>query len=133
VSPLDLGLEGWIDRDKSFVGKRSLTRPELQRPDRRQLVGLLSETPGEVLPEGTQLVAEPRALEPPPKAPVPMLGHVTSSYFSPTCGRSIALALVEAGSARIGQTLFAPLPAGCARVRVTAPRFVTDSGEVLDA
>jgi sarcosine oxidase subunit alpha len=105
VSPLDLGLEGWIAADKLFIGQRSLARPELRRPDRRQLVGLLTDTPAQVLPEGTQLVAEPRALEPPPQTSVPMLGHVTSSYFSPTCGRSIALALVEAGIARIGESL----------------------------
>src|SRR5690606_41924420 len=114
-------------------GNGTWPRAALRRPGRRPLGGLLTDTPAQVLPEGAQLVAEPRALEPRPKTPVPMLGHVTSSYFSPTCGRSIALALVEVGIARIGQTLFAPLPAGCARVRVTAPRFVTDSGEVLDA
>ena len=45
-------------------------------PDRKQLVGLLTEDPTEVLPEGAQLVAERQG------AAVPMLGHVTSSYFS---------------------------------------------------
>ena len=32
-----------------------------------------------------------------------MLGHVTSSYYSPTLGRSIALALVKGGAQRIGE------------------------------
>jgi sarcosine oxidase subunit alpha len=131
VTPVDLGLDRLVASDKFFIGKRSLARPDARRTDRRQLVGLLTENRDEVLAEGTQLVAEPRALLPIPKEPVPMLGYVTSSYFSPTCGRSIALGLVEAGVARIGETLYAPLAAGCAKVMLTAPRFVGDSGEAL--
>jgi sarcosine oxidase subunit alpha len=131
VTPIDLGLDRLVASDKFFIGKRSLARPDSRRSDRRQLVGLLTENRDEVLPEGAQLVAEPRAALPIPKEPIPMLGYVTSSYFSPTCARSIALALVEAGIARTGETLYAPLASGCAKVTLTAPRFVGDSGEVL--
>jgi sarcosine oxidase subunit alpha len=131
VTPIDLGLDRLVASDKFFIGKRSLARPDARRTDRRQLVGLLTEKPDEVLAEGTQLVAEPRALLPLPNDPVPMLGYVTSSYFSPTCGRSIALALVEAGIARIGETLYAPLASGWAKVTLTEPRFVGNSGEAL--
>jgi len=131
VSPIDLGLERMVTHDKFFVGKRSLARSDLVRADRRQLVGVLTEPPQEVLPEGAQLVAEPRTLREPVVAPVPMLGHITSSYFSPTCGRSIALALVEAGIARIGKTFYVPLADRCARVTLTAPRFVDASGVPL--
>ena len=48
--------------------------------------------------------------------PVPMLGHLTSSYFSPNLNRSIALAMIKSGGQRIGQTLWvsrkdgAPIP-----------------------
>jgi sarcosine oxidase subunit alpha len=131
VSPLDLGFERMLAHDRFFVGKRSLARPDLVRVNRRQLVGLLTESPQQVLPEGAQLVAEPCTLEARRPAPVPMLGYVTSSYFSPTCGRSIALALVEAGIARIGETVYAPLTGGCAAAVITAPRFVGRSGEPL--
>ncbi|MCG8561967.1 MAG: hypothetical protein MI824_19390, partial [Hyphomicrobiales bacterium] len=41
-----------------------------------------------------------------PAPPVPMLGHVTSSYLSPNLDRSIALALVASGGERIGETLY---------------------------
>ncbi len=53
----DLGL-GWaISKTKAdFIGKRSLTRPDTAREDRKQLVGLLTEDPQTVLPEGAQLV-----------------------------------------------------------------------------
>lgn len=131
VSPIDLGLDRLVRSDKFFIGQRSLARPDARRADRRQLVGLLTENPHEVLAEGTQLVAAPCTLARVAAEPVPMLGYVTSSYFSPSCGRSIALALVEAGVARIGQTLHAPLATRCVKVTLTAPRFVGDSDEVL--
>ena len=41
-----------------------------------------------------------------PAPPVPMLGHVTSSYMSPTLGRSIALAVVKGGGSRLGDRLW---------------------------
>ena len=36
-----------------------------------------------------------------------MIGHVTSSYFSPNLDRSIALALIEGGIGRKGETVYA--------------------------
>jgi sarcosine oxidase, subunit alpha len=80
-------------------------------------VGLLSQDPRAVLPEGAQLVEDPAA-----RAPMSMVGHVTSSCFSPALGRGIALALVKGGRQRSGQTLHAPLAGG----RVLAAT-VTDS------
>src|SRR5205085_2832875 len=76
VTPLDLGLGGMVAGDKDFLGRRSLRRSDTARADRKQLVGLLPDDPQEVLPEGAQLVAE---LGDTP--PLPMIGHVTSSYF----------------------------------------------------
>jgi sarcosine oxidase subunit alpha len=49
VTPDDLGLAGMIARSKKdFVGKRSLARPDLVAPDRKQLVGLVTQTPTRV-------------------------------------------------------------------------------------
>ena len=53
------------------------------------MVGLLTEDPKEVLEEGAQLVENIN------KKPIEMLGHVTSSYFSPNLNKSIALAVVK--------------------------------------
>ena len=100
VTPVDLGLGHMVAQTKDFLGKRSLYRSHMLRSDRKQLVGLLSEDPGEVLPEGGQIVEDPSA--PVPRA---MSGHVTSSYHSPVLGRSIALALVAGGHSRLGQTV----------------------------
>ena len=59
VIPADLGLDWTIGKTKrDFVGKRSLTRPDMLRADRKQLVGLLAP---EVLEEGAQLVADATA------------------------------------------------------------------------
>ncbi|MPZ09367.1 MAG: sarcosine oxidase subunit alpha family protein [Kiloniellaceae bacterium] len=107
VTPHDLGMDWAVSKTKDFVGRRSLSREDMARPDRKQLVGLLTKDPKEVLPEGAQLVEKVL-----PQPPMPMLGHVTSSYHSPNCGRSIAMALVKGGLARKGETLFAPLGDG---------------------
>ena len=81
----------WIvAKHKDFLGKRSLSRSDCVRTDRKQLVGLLTEDPEEVLVEGAQLVDEPFT-----RLPAKMVGHVTSSYWSAALGHSIALAVVK--------------------------------------
>jgi sarcosine oxidase, subunit alpha len=105
VTPHDLGMSWIVNlRKGDFVGRRSLLRPDLRRPDRRQLVGLLPEDPAVLLQEGAQVVAAEHATAAPP---VPMLGHVTSSYDSAALGRTFALALVERGRERLGATVHA--------------------------
>src|SRR4029453_18515839 len=128
VTPHDLGM-GWIasKQKKDFLGKRSLTRRDTARDDRKQLVGLLTENPSEVIPEGGQIVAELKE-----KPPMAMLGHVTSSYYSPNCNRSIALALVKNGRSRLGETVYVPLEGRIVRAKVAEPRFFDPEGKRLD-
>jgi sarcosine oxidase, subunit alpha len=98
VTPGDLGMSGLVAKTKDFLGKRSLARADTARADRKQLVGLLTADPAIVLTEGAQVLdGEPQC------GLSPMAGHVTSSYLSPTLGRSIALALVRGGQARHGE------------------------------
>jgi sarcosine oxidase subunit alpha len=124
VTPLDVGMERFVSRTKDFLGKRSLARSDTRRADRKQLVGLLAEDPGLVLPEGGQIV-EARRSEP----PVPMIGHVTSSYASATLDRSIALALVKSGRSRVGQAVFVTLDDGSfAPARIAEPVFYDAQG-----
>ena len=61
-----------------------------------------------------------------------LIGHVTSSYYSPALGRSIALAVVSAGRSRIGQTLYVPTRHGETAVIVTQPVFYDPKGERLN-
>ena len=61
-----------------------------------------------------------------------LCGHVTSSYHSATLGHSIALAMVAGGRARMGQTLFVPMPRGDIAVEVTSPVFYDKEGARLN-
>jgi sarcosine oxidase, subunit alpha len=128
VTPYDLGMSWIVNlRKGDFVGRRSLRRADLVRPDRKQLVGLLPADPEALLPEGAQLVAPEHAATPPP---VPMLGHVTSSYESAALGRTFALALLQRGRERLGETVHARTPAAGAAVAatVTEPVFYDPEG-----
>jgi len=125
VTPDDVGLAGLMAMSKAdFVGRRSLLRPDLVSTRRKQLVGLLTEDALTVLDEGAQLVADPAQ-----PTPMRMLGHVTSSYWSANCQRSIALALVEAGRSVTGQRLCATTPSGFTSVWVCEPVFFDPKGE----
>jgi sarcosine oxidase subunit alpha len=129
VTPDDVGL-GWaIGKTKpDFVGKRSLQRPAMSTPDRKQLVGLQTSDPHAVLDEGAQVMQEPGQ-----RAPIRPLGHVTSSYHSAVLGRSIALALVSGGRARQGETVYVPtISGGDAAVKITAPVFYDPEGARLN-
>jgi sarcosine oxidase, subunit alpha len=118
VTPQDLGLDWLVSKTKpDFVGKRSFTRADTARPDRKQFVGLL---PAERLAEGAQVVAEPESTA--------MLGHVTSSYDSVVLGRPFALALVAGGRERIGQTVWADGVAA----EIVDPVFVDKEGARRD-
>ncbi|QCD54448.1 sarcosine oxidase subunit alpha family protein [Streptomyces hawaiiensis] len=116
VTPQDAGMSWVVSKQKDFIGKRSFSRADTARADRKHLVGLLPHDRTTRLPEGTQLLAPDAALE---AVPVPMLGHVTSSYHSPALGRPFALALVAGGRARIGETLLAPVGEDLVPVEVT--------------
>jgi sarcosine oxidase, subunit alpha len=125
VTPDDLGMGWTVRKDGSdFIGRRSLRRTDTARPDRKQLVGLLTDEP---LPEGAQLVEEDTG-----RIPMPMIGHVTSSYLSPTLGRPIALAMVERGRERHGRTVYAPLPGGTISAEIVPPVFYDPEGTRRD-
>ena len=126
MTPVDLGMEWIVAKHKDFLGKRSLTRSDTVREDRKQLVGLLTLNPDKVLPEGGQIVEQVL-----PRPPMQMIGHVTSSYWSETLGRSIALAVLVNGRARIGSTVQLALLDGTTSARVTEPVFYDPAGEKL--
>jgi sarcosine oxidase subunit alpha len=97
--PQDVGFAAPVHRKRSdFVGRRSCLRPDGQRPDRRQLVGLAS-LDDRVLPVGGHLVAEGA------DRPIRSLGWVTSSIASPTQGHPHALAMFEGGAERLGEVV----------------------------
>ena len=109
MTPADMAMDWAVRRNKpfGFLGDRSLDLPDHLREDRPQLVGLATDDAGTVLPEGGQLVDDP---ERPP--PVPIAGHVTSSYYSARLSRPIALGMVKGGAKRMGETVYCPLADG---------------------
>ena len=127
VAPEDANL-GWAIGKKKpdFVGKRSLARPDLVAKGRRQLVGLMTEDGKVKLEEGAQIV-----LDPDQPLPMKMVGHVTSSYHSATLGRSIAMALIEGGHEREGETVHVPMPDGVVRAKITSTAFYDPDGDRL--
>lgn len=111
VTPQDLGMDWIVSKTKDFIGKRSYDRAGQVEEGRKQLVALMPVDHGLRLPEGSQVIASgdvPDGLVNGIAAqPVPMLGHVSSSYHSQALGRSFALALVKDGRTRIGEQLMA--------------------------
>jgi sarcosine oxidase subunit alpha len=126
VTPADLGMSWAVSKQKDFLGKRSLTRADMNRPDRRQLVGLMSVDPAVVLDEGAQIVEAKSS-----RIPTKMIGHVTSSYRSANLGRSFALALLSGGQQRIGQRLWVSHKEDMVEAEVTAPLFIDPEGKRL--
>jgi sarcosine oxidase, subunit alpha len=132
ITPQDLGMNWVVSKKKvDFIGKRSFARSENLNPLRKQFVGLLPIDAETVLPEGAQII-EPSADGELPPPPVPMLGHVTSSYRSAELGRPFALALVKGGHARIGDTLSVPVNGTLVPVEVTGSVLVDPEGARRD-
>ncbi|HEY7887301.1 MAG TPA: sarcosine oxidase subunit alpha family protein [Steroidobacteraceae bacterium] len=128
VTADDAGLSWAVGKSKpDFLGKRALQRPAFASPYRKQLVGLLTREPQCVLEEGAQIVSTPQRA-----APEAAIGHVTSSYYSASLGRSIALALLRAGRARMGETLYVAMPDGDIPVQVASPIFYDPQGSRLN-
>ena len=127
VTPDDAGLAWAVGKKKTdFVGIRGLRRPDLVADGRKQLVGLKTVDPAVVLDEGAQIVEDPEQA-----VPMTMIGHVTSSYWSEALGRSIALALVQGGREKMGQTLYLPMPGVTHTAKVTGTVFYDPEGKRL--
>ncbi len=127
VIPQDLNL-GWaISKKKTdFLGKRAQQRSHMTDPNRKQLVGLLTEDSQTVLPDAAHAVEGKKRAN----GMENIIGHVTSTYYSPTLGHSIAMALIKGGSQRMGETLSFPVAEGrIIRAKVVDPVFLDKEGE----
>jgi sarcosine oxidase, subunit alpha len=131
VTPQDAGMDWVVSKKKDFVGRRSFSRVDTARTDRKHLVGLLPADERTRLPEGTQIVAADEVLSP-DRLPVPTLGHVTSSYHSQALGRPFALGLVADGRNRMGETLLAPVDGHTVQVEVVTPVLYDPEGRKRD-
>jgi len=120
TTPDDLGWGAALARKPGdFVGRRSLQRTDNRRPDRLQLVGVEPAAGGSLV-IGAHVVDGGRSQ-----------GYITSALDSPTLGRSIGLALVAGGSARLGEVLEADDLGRRMAVRLVEPKFYDPTGERL--
>ena len=62
-----------------------------------------------------------------------MLGHVTSSYYSPNLNKSIALGVVKGGKKMMGQRLIVPMENKNINVIVADPVFLDKENKRLNA
>ena len=129
VTPQDLNL-GWaISRKKDdYIGKRAQERSHLTDPTRWRLVGLET-VGGDVLEDGAYVLAPghnalgQRNLQ----------GRVTSTYYSPTLDRGIAMALVKRGPERMGEIVEVSTMSGQPMAaRICDPVFYDKAGERQD-
>ena len=125
VIPQDLGL-GWAISKKKpdYLGKRGQERLHMTDPERWKLVGLET-LDRSVIPDGAYAVVPgvnangQRNTE----------GRVTSSYFSPTLQRGIAMGLVRRGPERIGEIVsFATLTRGEIKAKIVDQVFYDKEG-----
>jgi sarcosine oxidase subunit alpha len=130
TTPDDLGLGRMASTKKDFIGRHMLTRPDLQRTDREQLVGLVPVDGRTGLRGGSYLLSDPAA-----PLPADKQGWITSTCMSPNLGHPIALALLKGGRTRHGERLYAanPLENQLVEVRVTSPHFLDPEGARLEA
>ena len=127
VTPFDLGMSWAVGKKKAdFLGKRAQKLPELTRPGRRQLVGLLTDEPDYVLPEGAQIRLETSGQS-------RSQGHVSSSYMSSTLDRSMAMAMLENGLDRHGENVTLHIDGKTVTAQVTKPLFYDEDGGRLNA
>jgi sarcosine oxidase subunit alpha len=126
VIPQDLNL-GWAISKKKvdYLGKRGQERTHLASADRFVLAGFET-IDGSVIPDGSYIVAEGHNAN----GQRNNQGRVTSTYYSPTLKRGIAMGLIRGGMARMGEVVgFNTVTGGLVQARVVDPVFYDKEGE----
>jgi sarcosine oxidase, subunit alpha len=126
VIPQDLGLDWAISKKKAdYLGKRGQARTYLAAPDRWKLVGFET-LDGSVIPDGSYIVADGINAN----GQRNVQGRVTSTYFSPTLKRGIAMGLLKHGPDRMDEVVeFNTIAGGTVRARVVNAVFYDKDGE----
>ncbi|WP_096785966.1 sarcosine oxidase subunit alpha family protein [Rhodobacter sp. CZR27] len=129
VIPQDLNLDWAISKKKAdFIGKRGQERTFLANPERWKLVGLET-LDGSVLPDGAIAPAAGSNAN----GQRNTQGRVTSTYYSPTLKKGIAMGLVHRGPQRMGEVLeFPKMWGGVVKARIVDPVFYDKAGEKQD-
>ena len=129
VIPQDLNLNWAISKKKpDYLGKRAQERPHMADPNRWKLVGLEA-LDGSVIPDGAYALGEGVNAN----GQKVTIGRVTSTYYSPTLGRGIAMGLVLHGPNRMGEVIeFAKLDGSMLKARIVDQVFYDKAGDKQD-
>ncbi|MDC1498284.1 sarcosine oxidase subunit alpha family protein [Amylibacter sp.] len=127
VIPQDLNMQWAISKKKDdFLGKRAHLRSHMSDPSRWKLVGLKTVDPNVIIPDGAY-ATDGKIRNSGVKN---MIGRVTSTYFSPTLNRSIAMGLVEFGPDRMGEIIdFPTLDGKIIKAEICNQVFLDPEGE----
>ncbi|MFZ1338085.1 MAG: glycine cleavage T C-terminal barrel domain-containing protein, partial [Paracoccaceae bacterium] len=130
VIPQDLGLDWAISKKKEdYLGKRGQARTYLASPDRWKLAGFET-LDGSVIADGAYILAEGVNAN----GQRNVQGRVTSTYFSPTLKKGIAMGLLRHAPDRIDEVVeFSVVGGGTVKARVVSPVFLDPKGEKQDA
>ncbi|MFT5869438.1 MAG: sarcosine oxidase subunit alpha [Paracoccaceae bacterium] len=126
IIPQDLNM-GWaVSKKKTdFIGKRGQERSHMADPNRWKLVGLETED-GSVLPDGCYALANGNNAN----GQRNTQGRVTSTYYSPTLDKGIAIGLVLHGTDRMGDVLeFNTITTATVRAKIVSPVFYDPEGK----
>ncbi len=133
IIPQDLGLNWAISKKKEdFMGKRAQQRSHMTDPDRWKLVGLET-LDGSVIPPDGGAYAVGEGVN--ANGQKNVIGRVTSTYYSPTLKKGIAMGLIKHGPPdRMGEVVsFPPTVDGSNTVVkakiVSPPVFYDPEGE----
>jgi len=87
---------------------------------------MLQTLDGSVLPDGAYCVAEGKNAN----GQANVQGRVTSTYFSPTLGRGIAMGLIKNGPDRMGEVVeFGKVDGTKVSAKIVSPVFYDPDGE----
>ena len=127
VIPQDLNMQWAISKKKDdFLGKRAHLRSHMSDPSRWKLVGLKTVDPNVIIPDGAY-ATDGKIRDSGVKN---MIGRATSTYFSPTLNRSIAMGLVEFGPDRMSEIIdFPTLDGKIIKAEICNQVFLDPEGE----
>jgi sarcosine oxidase subunit alpha len=114
-----------VSQKKDFIGKRSLSKDAFTESDRQTIVGLVPLDKKTKIPEGSHIIEDNSAV-----APIPKLGHVSSSCWSVEYNNPFSIAIIKDGKNKIGKNLYAvsPLKDISIPVEVVSSHYVDPEG-----
>ena len=120
----DLGMAWIMSKTKGdYIGKRSVEIRQRNSQSRRQLVGLLPDDPEHLIDENAPITPQGRREK--------SEGLVTACVWSVVQKRVIALALLQDGRKRMGETVYIRRKDKVVTATITAPCFHDPKGRLL--